>query len=220
VLVDSRAAITSCLNHALVEHGLPRRSPDALWRYIGPPLASAFAELTGTAPDSPLVISCMAAYRRRYGPVSLRDTTVVPGVADVVASLARHLRLAVATSKPVAFAEPLLEALGLRRCFTVVAGPDLTDEREEKAQTIAKALTALGGPERAVMVGDRSFDVLGARAQSLPTIGVTWGIGDRRELEAAGADAVIDRPSELPDAVRAVLNQARGACPRTAASSG
>lgn len=207
VLADSRAAITGCLNHALAEHGLPCRTPEELVRFIGPPLAAAFAELTGEGPESALVSSCVAAYRTLYATASLRDTTVVPGIAEVLARLAREFRLAVATSKPLAFAEPLLESLGLRRFFSAVAGPDLRAEIEEKAQTIAKALAALGHPEWAVMVGDRSFDILGARRHSLPCVGVTWGIGTREELEDAGADAVIDNPAQLPAVAAALLQR-------------
>lgn len=207
VLVDSRVAITACINHALAEHDLPCRSLESLQRFIGPPLPAAFVELTGDAPDSPLVASCLASYRNRYATASARDTSVIPGVADVLQGLARHLRLAVATSKPLAFAEPLLQTLGLRHFFAAVAAPDVAAQSEDKAQTIAKALAALRGPDRAVMVGDRSFDILGARALSLPSIGVTWGIGDRRELEAAGADLVIDTPGQLADAATSLLNR-------------
>lgn len=206
VLVDSRVAITSCINHALVEHGLPRRSPDSLQRFIGPPLATAFVEMTGETLDSALVASCVAAYRSSYAAASLRDTTVTPGIAEMLPRLAGHFKLAVATSKPLAFADPLLRTLGLRHFFSAVAGPDLQTQTEDKAQTITKALAALGRPELAVMVGDRSFDILGAHAHSLLAIGVTWGIGGRAELEAAGADAVIDKPSELLAAACGLLN--------------
>jgi phosphoglycolate phosphatase len=214
VLVDSRSAITGCINHALSEHGLPCRPPESLWQFIGPPLPTAFVAMTGHPPDSPLVASCVAAYRTRYVTASLRETTVMPGVVEVVAALAEQFRLAVATSKPRAFAEPLLEALGLRHFFTAVAGPDVNQESENKAQTIANALAALGNPESAVMVGDRSFDILGARAHSLRSIGVTWGIGDRDELVAAGADAVIDAPRELPGTATSLLH---GSAPRSGA---
>jgi phosphoglycolate phosphatase len=206
VLVDSRVAITGCLNHALAEHGLACRAPEALQRFIGPPLAAAFAELTGQAPGSALVSSCVEAYRTRYATASLRDTTVMPAVAETLAGLAPHFRLAVATSKPVAFAEPLLESLGLRHFFSAVAGPELRPQSEEKAQTIAKALAKLGRPERAVMVGDRSFDILGARLHSLPSVGVSWGVGSREELEGAGADVVIDHPAQLFAAAVALLS--------------
>lgn len=209
VLVDSYLPITGCINHVLEEHELPRRPPESLRRFIGPPLGLAFAEMTGTAPDSPLVASCLAAYRSRYAVVSLRETTVVPGIADVVDGLAGQFRLAVATSKPLAYAEPLLEVLGLRYLFTTVSGPDVTGETEGKAQTIAKALAALGHPTRSLMIGDRSFDIVGARTHALPSIGVTWGIGDREELECAGADVIIDAPGELPGVAIRLLNGAQ-----------
>ena len=57
------------------------------------------------------------------------------------------------------------------------------------------------------MVGDRSFDVLGAHANSIPAIGVTWGIGDHVELASAGAELVINLPATLPGGVRGILDR-------------
>jgi phosphoglycolate phosphatase len=204
VLVDSRAAISGCLNHALAANGLPEHTEAALHRFIGPPLALTFSELTEHAPDSALVVSCITAYRERYVDASLRDTTVVPGIADALADVGRRYRLAVATSKALAFAEPILTALELRDFFDFVAGPSLSAQSEDKAATIGAALTGLQ-PDRTVMVGDRSFDVAGAHARGLPAIGVTWGIGDRDELTSAGADAIIDAPAELPAAISILM---------------
>jgi phosphoglycolate phosphatase len=200
VLVDSRTPIAGCINYALARHDLAERPEAALYRFIGPPLATAFAELTGESATSALVASCVNSYRERYADASLRQTTLVPGITEALAELRRDYRLAVATSKARAFAEPLLAALQLRRFFDVVAGPELAARNEDKATTIATALTGLA-PARAVMVGDRSFDVAGAHACGLPALGVTWGIGDRDELLAARADVVVDAPAELPQAV-------------------
>jgi phosphoglycolate phosphatase len=52
-------------------------------------------------------------------------------------------------------------------------------------------------PRVTVMVGDRSHDVLGAHANAMHAIGVLWGYGSRVELEAAGADALLDTPADL-----------------------
>ena len=199
VLVDSRAAIAGSLNHALAANGLPQHPEDELHRFIGPSLASVFSELAGEPLESELVVACVATYREHYREASLRLTTAVSGMPEVVAALAEERRLAVATSKPVAFAEPILEALGLRHWFAAVAGPDLNPFGETKAATIAAALEAVGRP--AVMVGDRRHDVEGARANGLPCIGVLWGIGSAAELEAAGAAALVERPSDLKAAV-------------------
>lgn len=206
VLVDSRTAITGCINHALVENGCSARRVEDLHRFIGPSLSSAFAELTGRPADSGLVASCLRSYRARYAEASLSETPITPGIDTALSELARRYRLAVATSKPLAFAEPLLIALGLRAHFTTVAGPDLSVQGETKASTIAAALKTLGHPKRGVMIGDRSHDIVGANANSLPSIGVTWGIGSASELREAGADSVVDRPTELPASVRGLLD--------------
>jgi phosphoglycolate phosphatase len=204
VLVDSRAAITGCINHALDAHGLPKRTPVSLHRFIGPPLTAAFAELTDQAADSALVLSCLESYRARYAIASLRDTTVVPGIPDTLVKLASSCRLAVATSKPLAFADPLLTTLCLRDFFELVGAPALNAHSEDKTATIRGALSALNA-DRAVMVGDRSFDIIGAHACAIPAIGVSWGIGSAEELETYGAEIVIDVPSRLPGAVSDLL---------------
>lgn len=205
VLVDSRAAITGCINHALIEHEFSARPAEDLHRFIGPSLADAFAELTEHPSDSAVVASCLGSYRVRYAEASLRETIVTPSIEIALGELAQRYLLAVATSKPLAFAEPLLNSLGLRPFFTAVAGPDLSVQGESKANTIAVALEMLGHPERAVMVGDRSHDVHGAQAHSLPSIGVTWGIGSTKELRDAGAEAIVDIPAELAESVRQLL---------------
>ena len=128
-----------------------------------------------------------------------------PGIPEALVELASSHQLAVATSKPLAFAEPLLAALDLRTSFEYVAGPDLDVHHEEKKKTIHRVLSALGA-RRAVMVGDRSFDILGAHACGITAIGVSWGIGDVHELTAAGADRIVDDPGDLPAAISDLLD--------------
>jgi phosphoglycolate phosphatase len=201
VLADSRAAITGCLNAALVASGLPERPPAELYRYIGPPLPHAFAEITGEDPDCELVAALVEGYRTRYATASLTETVVTPGIAAALDSLRRAgRRLGVATSKPASFAEPVLEALGLRDRFEVVAGPALDVPPEDKTTTVGRALRAMAATG-GVMVGDRSFDMLAARAHGLRPIGVAWGIGSREELVAAGAERIVATPAELPAAI-------------------
>lgn len=113
VLIDSRSAISESINHALAARGLAVRPRADLYRYIGPPLAVAFADLLGEDVQSEAVTACVAAYRARYAQASLQQTAAVPGIAAVLAELGANYRLAVATSKPLAFAWPLLDLLEL-----------------------------------------------------------------------------------------------------------
>ncbi|MGZ4201155.1 MAG: HAD hydrolase-like protein [Thermoleophilaceae bacterium] len=210
VLVDSQLAISGCINHALAVEGFAERSAERLHRFIGAPLAAAFAELTAEPLESAVVRSCVARYRERYAEVSVRDTSVVSGIPEVLGELYGRFRLAVATSKPGLFAEPLLEGVGLRGFFELVVGSDPDATVETKATTIGAALRLLGAGS-AVMVGDRQFDVLGAHANGLPCIGVTWGAGSRQELAAAQAEAIVEHPRMLPPAIAGLLRVRAGA---------
>jgi phosphoglycolate phosphatase len=203
VLIDSRFAVSHCMNRALAAHGLPERAPEELYRYIGPPTSIAFADLLGKPQDAPLVAEVIRSYRECYAATALENTQVFAGIPEALATLASGHRLAVATSKPLPFAEELLRGLGLRERFETVAGPAF-DAADDKTATLAAALDALG-PTRAVMIGDTTFDIVAAVAHGLPGIGVAWGIGATADLEAAGASRIVAAPDELPAAVADAL---------------
>ncbi|MCW2991850.1 MAG: family hydrolase [Solirubrobacterales bacterium] len=189
-LVDSRAPVASCINDALVAHGLAPRDPAELHAFIGPPLHATFVLLAG----ADLADRCVARFREVYRVRAPLETPVFAGVAELLGALAGR-PLAIATSKPQEVTDPLIDALGLRGHFAAVVGPPLHRD-DTKAQTIAQALRALGVSEGA-MVGDRSFDMLGAKANGLRAIGALWGIGDEAELRAAGADALAATPADV-----------------------
>jgi phosphoglycolate phosphatase len=194
VIIDSREAVRTAINGALADHGLPTRPGPELDRFLGPPTLVAFAQLTGEGRDSGLVSRCVDTFHERYAEVYLDQTELVEGIRDVLERL--RVPLALATSKPSDFVGPLLARFGIAARFAVVTAPGMSALEEPKSATVARAVRALGATEP-VVVGDRSFDVDGAHANGLRAIGVTWGIGDRRELEAAGADLIIERPPEL-----------------------
>jgi phosphoglycolate phosphatase len=203
VLIDSRFAVSHCMNRALVAHGLPERPPEELYRYIGPPTSLAFADLLGAPQGDPRVAEVIRSYRECYAKTALANTQVFDGIPEALTALAGGHRLAVATSKPLPFAEELLRGLGLRERFATVAGPAF-DAADDKTATLAAALDALG-PTRAVMIGDTTFDMVAAVAHGMPGIGVAWGIGATADLEAAGASRIVSAPGELPDAVADAL---------------
>jgi phosphoglycolate phosphatase len=192
VLVDSRVPFARCVNAALERHSLPARPEAELHRFLGPPLHATF-EALGAGEQTQ---SCVDAYRERYRECAAQETPVFDGVPEMLSSL--RVPLGVATSKPRALAEPLLEALGLRDRFAVVAGPSLDAEGEGKGVTLGRALAFLPA---AAMVGDRRYDMAAAREHGLRAVGVLWGIGDEQELLEAGAHALARTPAELSAAL-------------------
>lgn len=195
-LAESAPGIIAALRHAFAVNGLPALEVAQEMALIGPPFADALPPLVGAARYDAVV----AAYRERYIGGAMYETRAYDGIEDLLISLtAQGIPLAVATSKPEAYAPAIVEHLGLRRYFRTVCGDDLDETRGSKALVIAEAVRRLGNPpaEATVMVGDRSHDVLGARANGLNCFGVGWGYGLPGELETAGAVAVAATPSDL-----------------------
>jgi phosphoglycolate phosphatase len=196
VLIDSRQAIVRCMQHALRSQDLAVPAAAELERFIGPPLVDAFTELAGPERAG----ACVTAYRERYVWSSLEETIAVPGAREALATVAAAVPVAVATTKPRAFAEPLCERLGLAASLRAVVGPELDATEEVKTVTVRRALEVLGIAD-APLVGDRSHDAEAARANGIACVGVLWGIGDEAELRAAGADPIVAEPAQLPAAL-------------------
>jgi phosphoglycolate phosphatase len=205
-VVVSDAAIADGLHHAVAVVGLPRPDADTLRAAIGPPLLTTFAGLLRAAGHDPevgegaaLLTAAVDAYRTRYAEVGFDLTRPVPGIVALLEQV-RTLpgRTVIVTAKPTAVAEPLLAHVGLHELFDAVHGAPLGPDVEEKRVTLARALDTHGATaDAAIMIGDRSHDVNAGRACGTRTVGVLWGAGDRDELEAAGADHVVERPEAL-----------------------
>jgi phosphoglycolate phosphatase len=199
-LTDPKEGITRCIAHALEEMGVKAPPLDELTFAIGPPLRPSLAQLIGSD-DRNDVEAALAAYRERFAAVGLFENAVYEGIPAALAELrVRGHALYLATSKPRVYAERILAHFDLASCFAGIYGCELDGRMEGKDEIIGHTLAANQiQPGGAVMIGDRSHDVLGARANGIAALGVTWGYGTRDELIQAGALALCDKPAELPE---------------------
>lgn len=198
-LTDPKPGICGSVRYALTELGLPAPSLDELEWVIGPPMIESLRTLAGPARAE----EALRLYRRRYGDIGLFENRVYDGVPDALRSLVDDgWRLYVATSKARPFALRIVDHFGLAPFFAETFGSGLDGSLQHKDALLAHALAQTGAdPRAAAMIGDRKFDVLGAKANNLPTIGVGWGYGSRAELEAAGAAAIVAAPADVPRAL-------------------
>jgi phosphoglycolate phosphatase len=204
VLIDSLRSIGTSLNHALVAMGREPLPLEKLRPRIGPPIEDSAAALLGSR-EPALIAAFIERYRARYGATALAETEPMAGLAEVLAELAERVPLAVATSKAEVYARPILAGLGVDRYFRAIHGRSLALDGEGKAAVIGRALADFDGrADGLVMVGDRSHDVVGARAHGIPTIGVLHGMGGREELLAAGAAWLADDLRALPGLLRRI----------------
>ena len=153
-------------------------------------------QFAGLGLDERGVERAVALYREGFKQHGLYENYVYEGIEDSLNALdAAAVRMAVATSKPTDFATRIVAHFDLTRHFDLVAGATLDGTRRMKADIIGFALASLGAAAGdAVMVGDRSQDIDGARAHGMRSIGVAWGYAEPGELEKAGADLVVQSP--------------------------
>lgn len=196
-LIHSEAGIVGSLRHAFDRLGHEAPPLEELRRWIGPPLRQSFPKVVGDDPAR--VELAVAHYRERFDAVGWSEHEVYAGMAELVDTLAAHGRtLAIVTTKMQVQARRIVDHLPFGRHFRAVYGPNGDGQHSEKASMIAQALSDFGAtPAQAVMIGDRHFDIEGARSNGVRGIGVAWGFGHREELEQAGADAIAATPQEL-----------------------
>jgi phosphoglycolate phosphatase len=196
-LIDSRPGIAASCEAALRALG---HTPDPsfdITPLIGPPLPQVIGRLLQDLGDD-RIDAGIAAYRAHYGEIGLYQATIYPGIIDVLPVLSSGARCFVVTSKRSVFARRIVDTFGMAAWFHRVYGTEPDGSVDDKRDLIAAVLRAEALDARdTVMVGDRSHDMIGARANSLRGIGVLWGYGSRDELEASGADALLDRPADL-----------------------
>lgn len=194
-LTESGIGITRSVAYALKKHGITETDQSKLDRFVGPPLIDSFMRFYGFSQED--AVQAVADYREYYAVTGIFENRVYDGVFEMLEALkAAGVRCILATSKPDGYANQILEHFGLAKYFDFVAGATMDEKRTRKSDVIAYALEQTNVVD-AVMVGDREHDVLGAKENNLPTIGVTYGYGSRKELEHSGAAYIAETPAQV-----------------------
>jgi phosphoglycolate phosphatase len=195
-LTDPKGGITGCVQYALERLGADVPPADELTWCIGPPLLESFEHMLG---DNAAARIALEHYRERFSDVGWCENEVYDGVPEALSRLRDSgVTLYVATSKPEVYARRIIEHFDLARWFERIFGPTLDGQRVRKPELLAFALEQTGvSATAALMVGDRSHDILGAHANGIGSVGVLYGYGTRDELEDAGAQRFIASPNDL-----------------------
>ncbi len=192
-LIDSGAGVTASVQYALEAMGRPLPDAEQLRRFIGPPLQKSFADFCGMSGAE--IETAIQKYREHYSEIGVNQNEVYPGIPQLLQRLhGQGKALYVATSKPTVYAAKILADLGLAAYFRDIAGSGIGRVDEGKAEIITRILAQHQlSPGATVMVGDRYFDIEGAHATGLYSIGILFGgYGSRQELADAGAGAIAD----------------------------
>jgi phosphoglycolate phosphatase len=200
-LTDPQIGMKKSMEYALDALGVKTEIED-FNVFIGPPLRNSLRDVFGfTGEKNELAVT---KYREYFGEKGLLENELYHGVIEMLQQVkARGIKTAIATSKVTEYAERIAEHFGFAEYFDFICGSEFDGERSAKKEIISHVLDTLDcKPEQAVMIGDRKYDILGAKAMGVASVGVTWGFGGVDELEGAGADYIVGSPEELTALLR------------------
>lgn len=201
-LTDPKEGITKSVQYALKHYNIQVDDLDTLCPFIGPPLTDSYKKFYGFTDEQ--AWEGVLVYREYFSERGWHENKEYEGIREMLEALKNSGKiLMVATSKPEEFAVKILEHFNLAQYFDFIGGADMEETRSRKGDVVRYVLEHSGlgaeAAERAVMVGDREHDVLGARECGIDCVGVLYGYGSRQELEACKAAWVVDNVKELEE---------------------
>ena len=130
-----------------------------------------------------------------------QDTLLYPNVKETLKFLKeKGYTLALATNKPYRFIETLLEHFDIYDLFTIYLGGDSVENKKPNPQMLLEILNRLNKPpQKAVMVGDSSNDILAAKRANIDSIALTYGYNQGVNLKELNPTIICSDFSELKE---------------------
>jgi phosphoglycolate phosphatase len=191
-LIDPKIGITESVKYALKAFDIDEPDMNNLCKFIGPPLKESFEKFYDF--DEKSALRAVEKYREHYSDIGIFEAELYPGIDKLLLQLhTNKKRLVVATSKPTVFARRILEHIKIIHYFEYISGSELDNTRTKKSEVIEHGLRQLQiNKSKALMIGDREYDIIGAKEVGLTSIGVLYGYGSYTELKNAGANFIVE----------------------------
>jgi len=122
---------------------------------------------------------------------------------ETIISLSSLYLMAVVSSSPDKYINSYLTNEGLEKYFSYILGTDVDKRKKVKIENLLEKYNI--SPKDVVFVTDSLYDILDGNGCGINTIGVTWGIHDKKSLEKGNPITIIDNPKELLGAIKNVL---------------
>ncbi len=197
-LSDSGPGIRKAVQYALAKYGMTENDEKKLNRFVGPPLYDSFETFYGFSKEK--AVEAVRFFREYYVDIGLFENTPYDGIEKALCDLKKAgKRLIVATSKPEKLAVKILNHFGLAKYFDEIAGATDDGSIVKKADVINVALSRqnIVDTSTCVMVGDRSSDIVGARAVGMDGMGVLYGYGSLAEMNEVNPKFIAEKVEDI-----------------------
>jgi phosphoglycolate phosphatase len=196
-LVDSLRDIAEALNDCMGLLGIPPRPVEDYRYMVGEGVPMLCRRVIGNTHPH-LVPRLTDLARAFYRVRPLEHTKPYPGVGELAERFRRKgVRLAVLSNKPHELTEKVTRVFW-PDTFELIQGFLNEEHRKPSPHYALQICENLGvSPADTWVIGDTPTDIMTAKRAGATSIGVTWGFRTRADLEAAGADRIVDRPEEI-----------------------
>lgn len=196
-IADTGEGIYDSVRYAVRAMGFDPLPEEVVHTFIGPPVFSSFKRALNLSDEDSA--KAVEKYRESYMNGGIYRLSFYDGMEKLLNDIKKSgIKLAVASSKPENFIIEILRYLKISDLFDFISAPESDKAPESKTALVERAVKALGiDKSKAVMIGDRYFDIEGAKEAKVDSIGVTFGFGDRNELVNSGADYIADSTEDI-----------------------
>jgi ADP-ribose pyrophosphatase len=196
-ICDTGEGVKKSAKYALDAFNIPSDDWQTLDCFIGPPLLVTFQEqFNQSAADADLLVQ---KFRERYTNTGIYECELYNGIKQLLINLKDDgIKIGIASSKPQVFVETLLNKFAIAKYFDSVCATSFAADCESKQNIIARCLKELETePKDALMVGDRFYDIDGAKADMVDGAGALWGYGSKFEFIECGAKYIVDKVEDI-----------------------
>ena len=197
-LFDTSEGIKMCYNCGLEHFGIHTKDDSELDRVIGPSLYDSYREFYGLEGDD--LKEAIRIYRDLYSKEGIYKVRMYDGIENMLREIRKNGHIiGLATTKPLVMASMILEFSGLKQYFDVTCGANLDGSLSDKRELINKCmeLSGFSDKNRVFMVGDRFYDIMGAKEAGVHSVGVTYGFGSLEELTEVGSEFIVNSPDDV-----------------------
>lgn len=197
-LCDTTEGIFNSIIYSLECYGIEETNREKLNFFVGPPLFESYKTIYNVSDEDANWL--IAKYRERYKTKAAEESALYDGIADLLKELKnRGKKIAIASSKPRLFVEEISKYHGIDIYYDFISAEDFKNNHSSKKDLISACFEFFGNPEKdeVIMIGDRFYDIDGAKGVGVDSAGAVYGFGTEEELTNAGATYILNKPEDL-----------------------
>lgn len=200
-LTNTLESMTYSVNLTLKEMGLSQITKDQCRMFVGNGARVLIEESLKVSgdPKASRIEEGMKIYGRIFDQNCTYHVTPYEGIPEMLKALKdRGIHLAVLSNKPDRQTVKVVKEIFGDNIFDYAQGQKDGIRRKPAPDGVWYLMEQMQvSKEECLYIGDSEVDAATGKNAGLKTIGVLWGFRDRKTLETAGADHLIERSEEL-----------------------